>query len=282
MPIPSLNYRTDDLTRWGLGYGGDLPADVIDLDFWNLFAAVEALEASQSTTVSIAYMNLVGDQLYIHLTDHSVQGPFTVPHTIWNPRGLYRPALTYQPLDVVDSGNGALYVVNVSHTSVSPFDPNRTDGAGHDLYTLILSQPQNALPTGGTIGQRLARSSGSPFVTAWVSDRIRLNLFVEGQPDGNETVLQHLVDIDMTLPAGLEHSIAYAHTPAAGSASFNLFKNGAPLGSITFAPSPLVSVDFSTDVLCVPGDVITMVSPSTPDTALADISFNLVALLTGL
>lgn len=282
MPISSLTYRTDDLARWGLGYGGDLPPAVIDLDFWNLFSAVVALENNQSTTVSISFMNLVGDQLYIHLTDHSVQGPFTVPHTIWNPRGRFLAGQTYQPLDVIDDGNGALYVTNVTHTSIAPFNPNRTDGQGHDLYTLILEQPQNSLPAGGTIGQRLARSSGSPYVTAWVSDRIRLNLLVEGVPDANELVLQHLVDIDMTIPAGLENSIAFANTPASASAAFNLFKNGAPLGSITFAPSPLVTVSFPSDIACVPGDVVTMLAPSTQDATLADISFNLVALLTGL
>jgi hypothetical protein len=279
MPVQTLDFRTDDLTRWGLGYGSDLPAGVIDLNFWKLFTGIEALENSQSTTVSIDYMNLVGDQLYIHLTDHSVQGPFTVPHTVWNPRGPFIGGVTYQPLDVIDNGNGSLYVVNVAHTSVAPFDPHRTDGQGHDLYTLLLSQPQSALPTGGLLGQRLVKSSGSPFVTAWAYDRIRLNLLIGGSPDPSELLLQHLVDEPMILPAGLQHSLAYSALPATSASQFHLARDGAPIGSITFAPSPLVTVDFPIDVAFVAGNVLTMTGPAVQDPSLTNISFNIVAYL---
>lgn len=278
--MQSLTYRTDDSTRWGTGYGSDLPANVIDLNFWALFGAVDTLENNQATTVSISYFVLVGDQLYIHMSNHSVQGPFTVPHTVWNPRGNFLGGQTYQPLDVV-STNGALYIINVAHTSVAPFDPNRTDGNGHNLYSLLLEQPQNELPSNGTPGQRLVKSTVSPYTSQWISDRIRMNLFIEGSPQSSELLFQHLNDVHMTIPAGLEFSIAFSQTPAAATSTFNLFKNlSAPIGTITFAPSPLVSVVFPSDVPFVPGDIVTMVAPAVPDVSLANISFNIVGLIT--
>lgn len=276
--VSSLTFRTDDFTRWGAGQGSDLAANVIDLDFWNLFSAVEALEDAQSVSAGIDFIVMQGNQLFVHLTDHRVLGPFTVPATVWNPRGEWQPLTNYFPLDVV-SHNGQLFVVNVSHTSASTFSVLATDGQGHALYTLLLDNPANALPDNGTPGQRLAKASDSPFVTEWVSDLVRMALFIGGQPSAGELVLQYVATDSFTFPIGLAGSAAFSAANASTPSTFQINKNGAPIGQIVFGPSPLVDVEFPAQISIVPGDVIAIVAPSIQDPTLADISLSLVGQL---
>lgn len=278
--LANLVYRTDDATRWGLGAGSDLAAVTIDLNFWTLWSAVNSLQNSPSRARGIDFIALTGgNQLMIHLTDHSVQGPFVVPTEIWNPRGNWAPSTTYAPLDVV-SNNGALYLVNVQHVSGATFNAFANDGLGHNLYTLLLAQPQDELPAGGTVGQRLAKSTGSPYATQWESDKVRLALYVEGSPSSGELLLQYASVDHMTLPAGLTGSVAYASVPATAATTFTISQNGSAIGSITFHSSPHATVAFPTTVNIVPGDVITLTAPGIPDATLGNISFGIVALLT--
>jgi hypothetical protein len=221
-----------------------------------------------------------GNQLFVHLQDHRVLGPLILPTANWNPRGTWAPLTSYSAFDVV-SNNGALYLVLLGHTSGASFSPFATDGLGHELYALILEEPANMLPVGGTIGQRLAKASGSPYVTQWISDHIRLVSFVAGLPNASELLFQYLVTDNITLPAGLAGSVAYANTPTHSPVQYTLLKNGASIGTINFfGPSPhTVTVSFATSISFVPGDIITLVAPSVPDVSQADISFSIVALL---
>jgi hypothetical protein len=279
--IQSLTYRTVDNTRWGGGNGADLTATQVDLNFWTLFTAIQKLQDDDVANVGIDFFAMVGNQLFIHLNDHSVQGPFTVPATVWNPRGTWQPDTQYAPLDVV-SENGALYVINLAHTSGATFSPNANDGLGHNFYTLMLSEPQNELPTGGTVGQRLAKTTDSPFSTAWTSDKIRLSLFAAGQPDAGELLLQWIADSHFDFPQGLEGSTVYANiSPADGPAAFPINQNGNSIGTITLRnTSPVASVAFPNTIHVEPEDLITIFAPSLQDSQLADISFTLVGLLT--
>lgn len=278
--VANLTYRTDDITRWGSGAGSDLAAVTIDLNFWILWDALNTLERNPATGRGIDFISMVsGNQLFVHLTDHTVLGPFTVPTAIWNPRGNWFSGITYAPLDVV-SENGALYLINVPHTSAGTFNPNANDGLGHQLYTLLLEQPQNEIPTGGTIGQRLVKASGSPFAMQWDSDRIRLALFIGGQPDDGELVLQYPITDNMTIPAGFAGSVAYAAVDSSAPAVFQVNIDGAAIGTITFHGSPHATAQLSADVHCVPGNVLTITAPSPQDATLANISLNLVANLT--
>jgi len=280
MPITTPTFRTDDNTRWGSGQGSNLAADVIDLNFWNAYRAIQDLENADNTGTGIDFITLVGgNQLFIHLTDHTVQGPFVVPTTLWTPRGDFLAGQTYFPLDVVSTG-GALYIVNVQHTAVEPFNPNATDGHANFLYTLLLDEPQNALPDGGTIGQRLVRTSDSPFGSTWTSDKIRLAPQIFGLPDAAELVMQYLVVDHMTIPLDLEGSAAHARTAPTTTAVFTLKKNDVEIGTVTFAPSPDVTVSFPSAINFVPGDIITLIAPALQDATLADVSFTFVGLLT--
>lgn len=276
--MESLTFRTEDQFRWGDGLGSDLSAVLIDLNFWKLYSAVAALEDHQDSFAGIDYMVLNGDQLFVHLTDHRVLGPLTIPSSQWHPRGEWQALIGYAPFDVT-SNNGRLYLVNVQHTSAATFSAFATDGFGHDLYTLILEQPATQFPAGGTLHQRLVKSSESPYQTEWLSDRIRLALFVSGQPNPSETVLQYVVADDMTFPSGLVDSVMFQGIPAGGDVSWTLFKDDDAIGSVDFSgPSPeAITVTFPTSIDFIPGNVITLVGPAVPDSMQADVSFTFVA-----
>lgn len=280
--VANLVYRTDDLSRWGLGQGSDLAAVTIDINFWTLWSAIDALQSQvvSNSTTSIDYISTVGNLLYIHLTNHAVEGPFAIPVQFWRPRGNWGPITAYLPLDVV-SVDGKLYIVNSALTSAATFNAFATDGAGHFIYTLLLEQPMNELPINGTPGQRLVKLTGSPYTSEWASDLIRMCLFVEGFPNSGELVLQYAVTDHFTLPIGLAGSVVFSLVDATSTAVFVINQNGFPIGQIIFTPSPNeATVVFSATVHCVPGDIITITAPNPADATLANISFSIVGALT--
>lgn len=283
--VANLTYRTNDATRWGTGAGADLAAVTIDLNFWILWSALSSVQSSiPAAGRSIDYIALTGgNSLMIHLTDHSVQGPFVVPSEIWNPRGNWAATTVYAPLDVI-SENGSLYLVNVAHTSGSTFNALANDGLGHNLYTLLLAQPADTLPTSGVIGQKLVYTGGSPAFAAWENEYVRLALFVPGQPSAGTTLLQYCVTDHMQLPIGLLGSVAYSAVPSLTTQSYPIFQNGNPIGAIIFngsgsSPSD-VDVAFTTVINLSPGDILTINAPAAPDVNQANISITLLATLT--
>lgn len=278
--VASLTYRTADGTRWGGGLGSDLSATQVDLNFWTLFSAVEALEDHSGVNAGIDYINQPsgGNLFYIHLTNHAVLGPFVIPTSQWNPRGAWAPATLYAAYDLVYQG-GSLYLITIPHTSGATFSAFATDGLGHNLYNLVLQQPAAALPAGGNPGQKLVKNSSTDFDTAFVDDRLRMAIFVEGQPLPGETLFLYGVVDNMKLPAGLAGSKFYNLTTATADTTYTLNKNGSPIGTITFNGSA-ISVSFAADVTFVFGDLITFIAPATPDTTQAGISFTFTAILT--
>lgn len=276
-----LVYRTDDLARWGAGQGSNLTADQVDRNFFAVFSAISALEDHQESVAQIVSMHATADQLYITLSDASVIGPVTIPTSQWNFRqDGWLPDTNYDKFDVFNY-NGSTYLVLVAHVSDSTFSPYATDGLSHDLYGLLLENAQNMLPDDGTVGQRLTKAAGSPFDTAWVSDKVRMAWFISGLPDLGERFGQYNVVDNCTLPAGLTGSVGHARTPASTAQSFTINLNGSPIGSLDFSVSPEeVTATFPSDIELVPGDVIDLVAPNPQDATLADISITLVALLT--
>jgi hypothetical protein len=280
--IASLTYRTNDATRWGGGLGSDLSATQVDLNFWTLFTAIEALQASSGAGAGIDYINQPngGNLFYVHLTNHAVLGPFVIPTAQWNPRGQWTPTTGYAAYDVVYY-DGSLYLITIPHTSGATFSPYSTDGSGHYLYNLLLQQPADELPAGGTPGQRLVKSTGSPYTSEWLSDHIRLNVFVEGMPTPSETLMQYTVTDNMTLPANLIGSVIYQGIPSGTIVVYTLEKNGLVIGDVQFNISPVgVQVSFTAAINLVPGDVLSLIAPAVPDVTQSNISFTFLATLT--
>lgn len=281
--VDQLTYRTDDGTRWGTGQDSDLDAAQVDVNFYTLWAAMTAIEDHQEHVAQIASLHAIGNQLFVTLTDNSVIGPITIPTSQWRFRkDGWLPLTAYAAFDVFNR-NGATYLVLIAHTSAATFSPTATDGATHDLYGLLLEAPENMLPENGTFGQRLMKSAGSPFNTEWINDKIRLVSFTAGQPAPNQLVLQFACVDDCFFPAGLVGSVAFCASDVAADNSWIISKNFAPIGSIDFTgPSPQgVGVTFSSQIDCIPGDVITVNAPNPVDATQSDITIVLVALLTG-
>lgn len=282
--VDNLTYRTNDGTRWGGGQGSPLSAVTVDLNFWALFTAVTALETAfvggAAAGIDFISQPTGGDMFYIHLTDHRVLGPYKIPTAQWNPRGEWQPLHAYAAFDVV-SHNGSVYLVSVPHTSGSTFSALSTDGLGHTLYMLLLTTPANSMPNGGTVGQRLVKASGSPFVTEWASDKRVLFVQVNGHPDPSELLLQYAVVDHSYLPASLIGSAFFEGIRSLGLSSYTLLLNGSAIGSIDFeGGSPEVIVVTLNRTTLIPGDVLSMIGPSIPDVNQADISFSIVTLLT--
>ncbi len=282
--VASLTYRTSDVTRWGGGNGSDLSATQVDLNFWILFSAVQALEDHEAVNgAGIDFINQPsgGNLFYIHLTDHRVLGPFVIPTAQWNPRGQWQPDTDYAAYDVVYE-DGSLYLITIPHTSGATFSAFATDGLGHYLYNLLLQQPADELPTGGTPGQRLIKATASPFTSEWGDDHVRLALFVEGQPLPSETLMQYNVTDNMFFPVGLTGSVIFQGIQTASTVVYTLLRNGNVIGTIQFiGPSPdSIVVAFSTQIAFIPGDVITLVGPPVPDGSQSNISFTFLATLT--
>lgn len=159
-------FNTTDLTRWGIGLLRRLHAVEIDLNFWDLLSRVTALENHSAAGRSIDYFTIVGDQLTIHMSDHTLEGPIIVPVAKWNRRtdnhGQWLPLTLYRELDIFDF-DGSLYFAIITFTSPAVFDPNATDGMGHLLYGLMLTAPGDIVPVGGTTGQYLVKASNANF-----------------------------------------------------------------------------------------------------------------------
>lgn len=137
----SITYRTADLARWGSGLGRPLHAAEFDMNFWTLQVAVEQLQTDlPAAAVGISYFSVVGAEFYVHMDDHTVLGPYTLPTLSWNFVGVWTTATVYAVGDVFTHGT-ATYLVTYAHTSASPFDANATDGLGHNYYGLLLEGP---------------------------------------------------------------------------------------------------------------------------------------------
>ncbi len=112
---------------WGGGLGRPLTWVEQDNNTYDKETRITAIEAA-GVAVGIDYIEVIGDQMTIHMTDSSLQGPFTLMSAdAWNPQGYWLPSHVYQALDTVQNG-GALYLVLVDHTSDVSFDPEAMEG----------------------------------------------------------------------------------------------------------------------------------------------------------
>jgi hypothetical protein len=169
----TLVFRTDNLGEWGYGKGSNLTAPEVDNNFWYLFSLLTAIQDHNASGADIDYFSesVDGTQFFVHLTDHRVLGPYALPQSQWHFKGVWAAGTPYLINDTFFI-NGTAYLVLIAHTSAGTFDPNATDGLGHNLYGVLVSSPSNVLPVGGTTGQRLAKSSDTDYITVWADDTL--------------------------------------------------------------------------------------------------------------
>ena len=279
--VDGLTFRTTDNTRWGAGYGADLPASLIDINFWILYTQIVALQAQVINAAGISDIIVSGTQFSVQLTNHVLLGPYPLPVTQFNWRGSWAPNMTYRINDVFVNNYSVYLVIWPVTNSGATFWAGASDGLGHFWYTAMISGPPSEIPAGGVAGQFLMGGGGSPAGATWQNITRNLAVYDEVPPLPLEVVLRYTCPEVMTFPQGLLGSAASCtgHSTSDEQA-YEIYWNGANVGSINFNPSPEApSFYFPHDVTMEPGDVLTVVAPSVPDPHLYGVSFTLVGIV---
>jgi len=214
----SIVYRTPG--PWGpSSVTEDLTPNQVDNNFWEL---VQQIAAKAVQGVGIANIIVVGNQMTILLTDHTLLGPFTLPVAAISFRGEWQPNTDYLANDIITHG-GSTYIVLWNHTSAATFDPGANDGMGHDYYGLLLQNAATTIPPGGANGAFLRKLGILDYVAQWTT-----------------AALGDLSDVHVTSPA-----------PVTGNVL--TFSGG------VWIPAPLAAASIALEQL---SDVIIMESPA--------------------
>lgn len=206
-----------DAGAWGAGKGGNLDASEVDENFWELMLRLDELEANPPAAVSVDSIEVNANQMTIHLTDGSSQGPFTLPTSQWHWTGAWRTNTVYFINDLFSYG-GAIYQVLVNHTSdASAFDPNALSGSGY-VYNLLLDTPTQSYD---------------------------LSMFFNyAIPVDGILLLQHVVVRDIVVPGDFNASQAFMRVaPTTSILTFEIrkvdqaFETETLVGTVTFDPA---------------------------------------------
>ena len=273
--MSDIIYRTSG--PWGAGIDTDLTANQVDTNFWVLYSLIVALQ--DATPDTIAYFTVTGNQMWITMTDHYVFGPFTIPTAVFNFRGPWLAETSYAVNDIF-TANGAVYLVIYPQlNSGATFFAGANDGLGHNNYALLLAAAPSELPADGQPGQVLQWTElDSPGGVAWAWINRPIGIYIEEPPDPLEVVARYQF-VEYTLfPENLAGSYGSAGTWGTGTPVYEIYQNGANVGSINYAESPTDTATFTfpAPVTFAPGDVLTIVAPSVVDPHMTEINFTLV------
>ncbi len=273
--MSDIVYRTSG--PWGSGLGADLTATQVDTNFWILYSLIVALQDAAPDT--IAYFSVTGNNMWITMTDHYVFGPFTIPTAVFNFKGEWQANSAYNVNDIF-TANGAIYLVIYNQlNSGASFYAGANDGKGHNYYALMLAAPPSELPSNGLPGQVLQWTAlDSPGGVAWAYINRPIAVYIEQPPDPLEVVCRYQFAEYTQFPAGLTGSVGSAGTWGTGTQVYEIYQNGANVGSINFNESPTDSASFTfpSAITFHPGDKLPIVAPSVVDPHMTEINFTLV------
>lgn len=112
---------------------------------------------------------------------------------------------------------------------------------------------------------------GVPGIT-----KINASVFYPGQPMGDAICLMLVMTENVSLPAGLATSQAYAFTAPTGAQTWDIQKNGVSIGSVDFAAGVNAgSFTFASSTAFVPGDRLLIITDAVVDSTLADVSITI-------
>lgn len=314
----AIIYRTAG--AWGAGKGANLTADEVDGNFNDLDTRLVEVETNPPAAIyPVEFEVTDGNQLYVHMSDYSILGPYTLPSGAWQYKGAWQSGYTYYVNDVITVAGLGTFLVVYQHVSDTTFDPFANDGAGHDYYKQMLDVPAVArwrgeweagedylqydlfkvslpLEVAGVYQVAVAHtaditfdpdaatlpSGGLPyyeFLFAFPTKRIEIAPNFF-PPYGESAVLyEFIVSRGMILPAGAVESAARASAASDGEAVWYITKNNYPVGTITFDASTTGAISVPHDVEFESGDVLGFVTPEEQDPTLGRVAVNLVGTL---
>lgn len=100
-----------------------------------------------------------------------------------------------------------------------------------------------------------------------------------GSPTTSQVVFQYIFPREVTLPEDLTNSQGTAGTASTGTATFDVKKNGANVGTMVFTASTTATFTMASDTVYAAGDVLEISAPAVVDATLADLIFTLAGVL---
>jgi hypothetical protein len=277
--VDQVTFRTTDSLRWGPGQLSDLTATEIDINFWVLLTAVQALQTQANDHAGIDHFVVVGTNLFVHLTNHFVLGPYLLPTAQWNFRNAWTPRTAYQAFDVFTNA-GSVYLVLTQHVSNSLFDPGSTDHSvpPNKFYALLLAAPPPELPQTGDKGAFL-QWQNSPGDVRWFPLARNIAIYCEATPDPVEVIADYVFTESTTFPIGLTGSQFSVGTRPTGDQEFELMQDGGPIGHVTIHHTGPATVVFNHAITFTAGEILSVIAPTVPDAHMTRVRFNLVGTL---
>lgn len=102
------------------------------------------------------------------------------------------------------------------------------------------------------------------------------NMFFPGSYSSNQILARILIPKNMKLLSGLSGSFSSSTVAATSTTAISILKNASSIGSIEFAAGGTTgSFTFASDVTFAPGDILSIVAPSSPDATLSNVSLTL-------
>jgi hypothetical protein len=154
------------------------------------------------------------------------------------------------------------------------------DVTGDSAVTVVAAiQGIPVSTTDPTTGQGLVYngSAWAPAAVASTTQPYDIGLTVTEAPTASEVLMRFVAPRAVAFPANFAGSYANSGTAATASTVFTIAKNGASIGTVTFAASGTSGTWASsggTAQSLAAGDVLTLTGPATPDTTLANIGFS--------
>lgn len=132
------------------------------------------------------------------------------------------------------------------------------------------------LPTGGTSGQMLRKTSSSNYAAAWQDAPLPVAVFMPSVP-ASSAIARIIMTEAGTFAANFSGSEAKAKTASTGTATVTVNKNGSALGTVIFTTSATGSFATTGGAAqsFAAADIIEFSFPASPDATLADIAITL-------
>ncbi len=141
-------------------------------------------------------------------------------------------------------------------------------------FTKIVTAFDNTLSRDGstpnTMSADLDLNSNNLLNAANIS--FLIPVFVKGKPAAGDVELYYSTVQGFTLPSGAGSHTAEARVASTGTAIFDVLRNDASIGSITFAASTTGVFAISPATTFVVSDTLSITAPGSQDTTLEDIA----------